>query len=329
MCKKTLFLVILCLVSAMLLLGCASVPGSVADAPAVEPTPLPAGAPVSGPITLTDMMGRTVTLDGPAQSVVALTASDCEILYAIGAGELLVGRGEYCDYPQEVLAVPSVESGFETNIEQILSLAPDVLIMATMNQPKEQVDALEAAGVHVIVSNAADIEGTYEAIRLIGAATGRSTEAEAVCLSMRQTFDAVAADKEKNTGKSVYFEVSPLAYGLWTAGRGTFMDEVAEMLGLTNCFADVEGWAEISEEQVIERNPDFIVTISMSFDGEPSPIEEILSRPGWENIRAVRNGAILNLTGNELSRPAPRLASGAAVLSGFVRAFDENAGLIG
>ena len=72
-----------------------------------------------------------------------------------------------------------------------------------------------------------------------------------------------------------------------------------------NCFADVEGWAEISEEQVLERNPDYIMTISMYSGEGPTPEEEIASRAGWENLTAVKNGAILNLQNNELSRPAP------------------------
>lgn len=124
-------------------------------------------------LTVTDMMGREITLEGPAQRVVALTAADCEIIYALGAQDLLVGRGSYCDYPEAVLEVPVVDSGAETNLEQILALEPDVLIMAAMAQTTEQVEALENAGVKVIVSNAQDIAGTYEAISLIGAICGQ------------------------------------------------------------------------------------------------------------------------------------------------------------
>ena len=97
----------------------------------------------------------------------------------------------------------------------------------------------------------------------------------------------------------------PLQYGLWTAGSGTFMDEIAAMLGLTNIFADVDGWAEVSQEQVIERNPDYIVTISMYYGEGPTPVEEILSRDGWADIAAVQNEAILNLPDNQLTRPGP------------------------
>ena len=268
-------------------------------------------------VTLTDMTGREITLDAPAERVVALTASDCEILYALGAGDLLVGRGEYCDYPAEVLDVPSVQSGYDTNIEQIIALEPQVLLMSTMAQTEEQVQQLEAAGVHVVVSDAQDIEGTYTAINMIGELTGKQAEAASIVESMQKTFDAIKANAGDGT-KSVYFEVSPLQYGLWTAGSGTFMDEIANMMGLVNCFADVTGWGEISEEQVLERNPDYIVTISMYYGEGPTPEEEILSRTGWENVTAVKDGKILNLQNNELSRPGPRLADGAQAMYDFV-----------
>ena len=272
-----------------------------------------------GPVSVVDMTGHTITLDEPAERIVALTASDCEILYAIGAGDKLVGRGEYCDYPAEVLDVPSVQSGYDTNIEQIIALHPQVLLMSTMAQTDEQVEQLEAAGVHVVVSDAQDIEGVYTAIEIIGALMGKEENAEKIIDDMKKGFDELkekTADAEEE--KTVYFEVSPLEYGLWTAGKGTFMNEIAEMLGLKNCFDDVEGWAAISEEQVLERNPDYIVTITMYFGEGPTPEEEIMSRKGWEDVTAVINEDILNLQNNELSRPAPRLLDGAQMLYDFV-----------
>lgn len=269
-------------------------------------------------VTITDMKGREITLEEPAERIVALTASDCEILYAIGAGDTLVGRGEYCDYPAEVLEIPAVQSGADTNIEQIIALEPDVLLMSDMAQTEEQIAQLEAAGIKVVVSEATDIEGVYAAVEMIGALMGKDENAAAVIDSMKTTFADIS---EKSTGdgtQTIYFEVSPLQWGLWTAGTNTFMDEIAAMLGLKNCFADVDGWGEISEEQVLERNPDFIVTITMYFGEGPTPEEEILSRAGWENVTAVKNQAILNLQNNELSRPAPRLADGAQMLFDFV-----------
>jgi iron complex transport system substrate-binding protein len=290
----------------------------VTEAPTPEPTPEPAPEPAQEQITVTDMMGREITLSEPAERIVALTASDCEILYAIGAGDALVGRGEYCDYPAEVFDVPSVQSGYETNIEQIIALQPQVLLMSTMAQTEEQVAQLEAAGVRVVVSDAQDIDGIYTAIRMIGTLMGRVDNAEKIVKEMQDGFAELASRAGENSGKSVYFEVSPLEWGLYTAGKGTFMNEVAELIGLKNCFDDMDGWASISEEQVLQRDPDYIVTITMYFGEGPTPEEEIAGRAGWEQVKAVQNGAILNLPNNELSRPVPRLLDGARMLFDFV-----------
>ena len=195
-----------------------------------------------------------------------------------------------------------MQSGYETNIEQIIALEPQVLLMSTMAQTEEQIKALEDAGVRVVVSDAQDIEGTYTAIRMIGALLGKNEEAETVIDGMKTTFASlkgVCGDGEK----TIYFEVSPLEYGLWTAGANTFMNEIAELLG---------------------RNPDYIMTISMYFGEGPTPEEEIASRAGWENVTAVKNGAILNLQNNELSRPAPRLAEGAQMLADFIAGVEAN-----
>lgn len=276
------------------------------------------GACAETAVTVTDMTGREITLTEPATRIVALTASDCEILYALGAGDLLVGRGEYCDYPEAVLSLPSVQSGAETNIEQIKALEPQVVLMATMAQTTEQVEALENAGIHVVVSDAQNVEGVYEAIRMIGALTGKTEEASALTASMQQAFSAVS-ESSKDTGKTVYFEVSPLQWGLWVAGKGTFMDELAGMCGLTNAFADVEGWAPISEEQVLARDPDYIVTTTMYFGEGPTPVEEIMTRPGWENLKAITSGQVFNADSNEITRPGPRLMDAVQSLYEFIQ----------
>ena len=269
-------------------------------------------------ITVTDMKGRTITISEPATRIIALTAGDCENLYALGAGDTLVGRGEYCDYPPEVLDITPIQSGSETNLEQIIALKPHILLMGSMDQTEEQVTALENAGIKTVVSDAQNIEGVYTEIRMLGDLMGIRSDAEDIINKMKADFESASKNADANKGKTVYFEVSPLEYGLWTAGSGTFMDEIAGMLGLTNCFADVSGWGQVSEEQVIERNPDYIVTIAMYFGEGPMPDEEITRRAGWENIKAVKNKAILNLQNNELSRPSYRLADGAKLLDAFV-----------
>ena len=268
-------------------------------------------------VTVVDMKDIEHTFDAPVTKIVALTAADCEILCALGCEDLLVGRGEYCDYPASVLDIPSVQSGYETNIEQIIALQPEVVLMNTMNQTIEQAQMLEAAGIAVITSEATDIGGVYSAIEVIGKLTGKNDEAAALIADMQAAFAEVT---KEDSGKTVYFEVSPLEWGLWAAGKGTFMDEIANILGLTNIFADVEGWAEVSEEQVLARDPDYIVTTAVYFGEGPTPVEEILGRPGWEDIKAVKNEAVYNADSDEMTRPGPRLTDAAKNFAEFIEA---------
>ncbi len=271
---------------------------------------------IANQTTLTDMNGREVVLDSTIERVIALAPSDAEIIYALGAGDKLIGRGEYCDYPEAVLDVPVVQTGSETNIEEILALEPQLVVMNTMAQPMEDIDQLENAGIPVLTTASVDIAGVYESIEMLGVALEAQEQADTLISDMQADFDTlVQTVGEQSESKTIYFEVSPLEFGLWTAGNNTFMNEIATLLGLENAFSDVEGWAEISEEQVLERNPDAIVTIAMYFGEGPLPDEEILSRNGWQQLSAVQNAQVFSLPEDELSRPGPRLVEGAQALA--------------
>ena len=273
----------------------------------------------SSTITVTDMFGREVTIEGPVTRIIALEPSDCEMLCAIGCEDALVGRGKYCDYPASVLELPAVQSGANTNLEEILALAPQVVVMSDMAHTTEQVEMLEQNGIRVIGTDANSIEEVYANIRLLGAIMGKDAEAEAVIADMQATFADVAARSEQ-TDKTIYFEVMPLEWGLWSAGTNTFMHELAEICGMKNAFADIDGWQQISQEQVIERNPDYIVLVTGM--GEAA-VEEVMGRAGWENITAIQNGAVYNADSYAMTRPAPRLAEAVIDLYNFLNGVTE------
>ncbi len=271
-------------------------------------------------ITVTDMFGRVITLEGPATRIIATEPADCEILYALGCGDALVGRGLYCDYPAEVTALPTVHSGADTNLEEILALDPQVVIMNDMAHTVEQVNLLEQNGVKVITTNADSIAEVYQAIRLIGQVMGKNDEAETIITDMQSTFDGIAAKAEK-TDKTIYFEVMPLEWGLWSAGANTFMQELAEICGMKNAFADLDGWQPISQEQVIDRDPDYIVLVTGMGD---TAVDEVMNRPGWQDIKAIQNGKVYNADSYTLTRPAPRLKDAAIDLYNFLYGIAED-----
>ena len=269
-------------------------------------------------LEFTDMADRAIKLDKAVTRIVALQPADCEVLFAIGAGDLLVGRGEYCDYPAEVLEVPSVQSGFETNYEQIIALKPDVAILTKMAQSVEDIKKLEEAGITVIVSDAQSIDGVYSAISMLGLLTDKADRADELITSMKQAFSDLAEKARDKEAGSVYFEVSPLAFGLWVAGAGTFMDEIATILNLKNAFDDIEGWQAISEEQVLTRDPDIIVTTTMYFGEGPTPVEELTGRTSWDSLKAVKNGRVFNADADAITRPGPRLVEAAQAFYDFL-----------
>lgn len=269
--------------------------------------------------TVTDMFDREVTLQGEITRIVAMEPSDCEMLYALGCEDALVGRGVYCDYPAAVLELPAVQSGGNTNLEEILALQPQVVVMGDMAHTKEQVALLEENGIQVITTNADSIQEVYENLRLLGAVMGKEEAAEAIVEGMQATFADIAARSEKR-GETVYFEVMPLEWGLWSAGTGTFMQELAEICGMENAFADIEGWQPINQEQVIERNPDYIVLVTGMGD---TAVDEVKDRAGWGDMDAVKNGRIYNADTYAMTRPAPRLAEAAMDLFNFLNNIAE------
>ncbi|WP_099203378.1 ABC transporter substrate-binding protein [Miniphocaeibacter massiliensis] len=265
-------------------------------------------------IKVTDMMGREVEIKKGVKKIVALQPADCEIIFSIGSGENVVGRGEYCDWPEGVKKVESLQSGEDTNIEQIIKLQPDIVFMGTMTQKPEQIEQLEKFGISVVVSEATNVDGVYKSINIIGKCLGKDKEANDLVKEMKNGFDELAKKVSKEEEKTIYYETSPLEFGIWTAGKNTFMNDIANVLGLKNIFEDVDGWAEVSQEQVIERNPDYIVSIAMNSDEGIKPTDEIMTRDGWKDIVAVKNKNVFLLDADELSRPGPRLVDGAKAL---------------
>lgn len=269
-------------------------------------------------ITVVDMYNREVVLTEPVTRIVALSPSDCEILCALGCEDMLVGRGMYCDYPTSILELPALATGYDLNIEEILALEPQVVVISDMNQSDEQVKQLEENGVQVVVSKNTDIEGVYTAIRMLSALTGKEVEGEAIIAYMQHAFAYIASISEPSE-KTIYFEVSPLEYGLYTGGKNTFLHELAQLCGMKNAFEDVDQWASVSQEQVIDRNPDYIVLISGMGEDAPS---EVLAREGWEGVTAIQNAAIYNADNSIMTRPAPRLVDAAEGLYEFLYGTD-------
>lgn len=265
-------------------------------------------------ITITDSRGASVVFEKQPEKVISLMPSNTEILYALGLGEKLIAVSEYCNFPKEVADKQKLAAGEKMNIEAIIALKPDAAFIGKMSAMEDQIKQLEEAGIKVVITEANNLSDTYKVIEMIGKSMGKTSEAEALIETMKKGLDDIKEAVKGKTASSIYVEVSPLQYGLWSCGKNTFIQELIEIIGAKNIFDDVEGWSAVSEEQVLQRNPDIIITTSSPLTGINDPVGEINSRKNWNGINAVKNGKVFMLDADMISRPAPRLLDAAKEL---------------
>jgi iron complex transport system substrate-binding protein len=302
MFRKTFFLTLLL---ALILSAC----GGSSAAPAQS----------AAAITLTDGLGREVKLAAPAQRVISIAPSNTEILFAIGAGEQVIGRDNLSDYPVAAVNVADIGSAFETlNTELIVSMKPDLILATEVNTP-EQVKALEALGLTVYsLKNPITLEDMYANLEIVAQLTGRKKEAAALVESLKARVKAVDEKIAPLSSRfSVLYEIDGTDPAKpYTAGKGTFINLLIERAGGTNIAADLEGYPQLSLEQVVAADPAFIILGDAAYGVTP---ESVAARPGWENLSAVKNNQVLVFDDNLASRPGPRLVDGLEALAMLLR----------
>jgi len=275
--------------------------------------------PTSAALTLTDGLGREISLNGPAQKIVSLAPSNTEILFAIGAGSQVVGRDNLSDYPAEAANVTDIGSPFEAlNTELIVSLQPDLVLAAEINTA-EQVKQLEDLGLTVYyLKNPLTLEEMYGNLEIVAQLTGHEMETATLIESLKAR---VAAVDEKiaplSSRPSVFYEMDGSDPGKpWTAGKDTFITQLIERAGGYNIASDIDSYAQLSLEQVVAADPNFIILGDAAYGITP---ESIASRPGWENLSAVKNNQIFPFDDNLVSRPGPRLVDALEELAKLLR----------
>jgi iron complex transport system substrate-binding protein len=274
---------------------------------------------VSTELMFTDGLGREIVLDGPAQHVFSLAPSNTEILFAICAGAQVVGRDQLSDFPEEAKNVTDVGSTFDAlNTEQIVSLKPDLVLAAEINTP-EQVKQLEDLGLTVYyLKNPLTLEEMYGNLEIVAQLTGHEQEAATLIESLKKR---VASVDEKiatiSSRPNVFYELDSTDPAKpYTAGKGTFITQLIERAGGHNIASDLEGYPQMSLEQVVAADPAFIILGDARYGVSP---ESIAQRPGWENLSAVKNGQVVPFNDDLVSRPGPRLVDALEELAKLLR----------
>jgi len=287
-----------------------------------SPTPLPPTAtpipptPTPTPTVLKDGLGNTITLKAPPRRIVSLSPSITESLFAIGAGSQVVARDDNSKYPEAAAKLPSVGSLFgKLPLEAILAQKPDLVIVAAIIS-KDQVKQMQDAGLTVFwQANPKDLNGLYQNLRDLAKLTGHAKEAEKLIAQLQERVKIVADSlKDVNAEPLVFYELDATdPANPYTAGPGTFISTLIHMAKGKNV-GDALGkpWAQISAEELVKQNPDIILLADAPYGVTP---DSVAKRPGWDAIKAVKDGKVYPFDPNLLSVPGPRLVDGLETLA--------------
>lgn len=243
--------------------------------------------------------------------IVSLMPSNTEILYELGLGKDIVGVSTVDDYPKDVKKGKKQFDTMNLNKEALLKVKPD-LILAHESQKgtsKKVLDSLEKNGVKVVyVKDAQSLDQTYETFKKIGKVTGREHEANELVDETKHNVEKVIKSVPRHhRSQSVFMEVSSKPE-IYTAGKHTFFDDMLSQLDAKNSFSNIEGWKPVDKEGIIKKNPDIL--ISTEGLSKSDYYKVIKKRDGFRQIKAVKNGRIETVNGDEISRPGPRIDEG-------------------
>ncbi|QEK13353.1 ABC transporter substrate-binding protein [Crassaminicella thermophila] len=264
------------------------------------------------PVKIVDSYNREVIIESKPMRIVSIAPNITETIFALGLGKKLVGRTDYCDYPEEVKNIPSIGSLMEPNIEKIVDLKPD-LVVASTHFKKDVLKKLEELNIKVIVLYGEEsFEGVYEVIKKLGKALDAKDEAERIVSNMKEKVSNVT-EKVKNAERpEVYYVVGFGEGGDYTAGRDTFIGKMIELAGGLNAARDVEGW-KYSLERLIEKDPDILIC-SKYYDTK----KRLMNTNGYKDLTAVKKGKVFEIDNNLLERQGPRLADGLEELAKII-----------
>lgn len=281
---------------------------------AIKPAPLTLAEETEGeamvteyPLTMTDTAGREVTLEAEPEKIVSLGPNMTELVFALEAGERLVGRTKYCNYPEEALEVQEIGTLQDPNFELITELAPD-LVLASTHVSDDTLAKLDELKIPVLMLyDSEHLSGLRDIILDLGMALNLQEKAEQLST---EVFERIYNAKDLPV---VYYVVGFGESGDFTAGGNTFINDIIEAAGGKNAAHDLQGW-QFSQEKLVEVDPDIIIIPSWAEKtfGQDAPYSE---------LTAVKNGQVFAVDNNIFDRQGPRNAEAVEVLSQIIDDF--------
>jgi iron complex transport system substrate-binding protein len=247
----------------------------------------------------------------PARRIVSLSPAVTELLFALGAGDRLVGRTTWCDYPPEARQVPSIGDGLNPDLEAIVAARPDLVVLYRSARNETAANQLGRMGIAALALSQDRLEELADAARILGRVTDRRRAGDSLADAIAHVLAAPAPDLGLRIAV-VAWDNPPMVIG-----GGSYLDQLATLAGARNVFHDLGSADVVSLETIAARDPDVIVVLSDSVVARP-PV--FARRPPWQVIRAVRERRFVTLAGSLFGRPSPRAPAAIAAFRHLLEA---------
>ena len=256
--------------------------------------------------TMTDREGNEFTLPNKVEKIISTAPSNTEVLVELGLADKLVAIDKYsADVEGVNTDLPQIDFR-NPDAETLISLEPDIIIASGHNKvgDEDPFQLVKEAGIPVVyIPSSYSIDGIYGDIEFIAEITGTEKQGTEIIENMKKEVEAIREIGDKITDKKkVYFEIGSTP-SLYSFGKDTFLNEMIQIIGAENIFANEDSWISPTAESVIDANPDVILTNVPDTDGV-SAVDEIKSREGWDSITAVKEGQKYSIDNNSSSRPS-------------------------
>lgn len=254
-----------------------------------------------------DDYGSVIGTAPPARRIVSLNPTTTEILFGLGAGDAVVGRSRWDQWPAAARAVPEVGDAIRPSVERIVAARPDLVLLYASGDNRAAAAALGAAGVRVVALRVDRVADFVRCVRVLGQLAGREREAQVVVDSVERSLAAVRTAMRDVERPAVFLHVwdNPLM----AIGGGSFLSELVEVAGGRNVYADrPEPSPQVSFEDLVQRDPAVILA-------GPVEVERLRRDARWAPLRAVRDGRVLAYDTSLVARPSLRLGEAARALA--------------
>ena len=300
-------------VLAFLLAACGPATSPLATTPAPAPSGSAAPSVAAFPATLTDFQNRSVTIAARPARVVSIGPSNTEFLFALGAGDRVVGVDDFSDEPAAATKLEKV-GGVKVNLEKVVALRPDLVI--TVKLSDGTIERIAAAGVPVLVVDPQGLGDVSRTAILVGRAVGANGDklASDIDAKLQRVKQTVASSTAK---PRVFHEVDATDPAKpFTVGPGSFIHDLIVLVGGANVAASAGSpYPQLSLEEIVRADPEIIVLGDADYGTTP---EQVAARTGWSGMSAVKNRKVFPVSGSLVSRPGPRVGDAAEAYAKLV-----------